>query len=436
MKEKEIKEKEIKEIEKVFKMIENIDNKIKGEKANELKILNSALPDIAYKINEVYIKREERLKSTKGRFNLFTTLLGIGDETRLHSRFITHLLNPQGNHDCGYLFLNLFIDILVNEDNIENFKEIKNKKCNYARTEQSTDSGRRIDIYLEFKKCKIAIENKIWASEQPKQIADYAKFIDANDKNNFLFYLTLNGKESETSSNATYFPISYETHILKWLEKCLQATYKYININQEIQQYQNVIKELTNNKMEKEEMEEIKNLIKENPVIIKYQNEINNEIGNIKLELECQYWDILLKDLEVEKYSINLHEDKKQKYYLVKHENYNDLYFGLIRNIPDNFMMIGISKELANEETKNIYTKLTNELLSIYKKSCEKYKGGYHSNWLAGTFHLYSPGDYFSNNYIQDRLLKSDIKEKAKKDAIKVIEYLKFIQKEWDDLKR
>ena len=356
-------EKEV--IENLASELEKIDNKIKEDLHKNLKSLDSCLPNIAKKINELYIKRKERLIATKGRFNLFTTLLAIGDETRLHSRFITHLLNPKGNHDCDNLFLNLFIDT-ISESNLFPDKEIKNifedikiQNCELVRTEKPAD-GRRIDIYLHFNKSVIAIENKIWASEQPNQIFDYGDFIDSNEKKNFLFYLTLDGKDSETAeitdenskkSNVEYFPISYKEHILKWLEKCLQATYKYVNINQAIQQYKNVIKQLTNQTMENEEMKEINELIKAHPLIIKYQNEINNSINETWNKYRNEFWKKLLDEItifnisisskkDISKWQGNFYESYEVTYqnaiFRIEHDiTKNNFYIGLI-NIPNN----------------------------------------------------------------------------------------------------
>ena len=263
--------------------------------------LKKALKDLAHQIDLIKSNRDAIKKETKQNFNVFTAVLAAHDETRLHSRFITYLLNPNANHDCGKLFLKSFIDTLIerkdvlslNEDQIKALNDIKddNVKCSKATTEKNANR-RRIDIYLDFEdkneKYKIAIENKIYAYEQVQQIADYAEFINSRESNNFLFYLTLDGKESYTAENTTtgqiaeYFSISYREHILAWLEKCLRATYKYPNINQVIQQYQNVVKQLTYQTLEDNDMEKIKEIIKANPGIIKYQNDINNAVEKIK----------------------------------------------------------------------------------------------------------------------------------------------------------
>lgn len=58
------------------------------------------------------IRADERARVTHERFNIFTTLLKEEDEVRLHTRFIHCLLDPAGFHDCGTLFLDLFLAAL------------------------------------------------------------------------------------------------------------------------------------------------------------------------------------------------------------------------------------------------------------------------------------------------------------------------------------
>lgn len=57
-------------------------------------------------------RHESTVRATKGRFNVFTVLRRIGDETCLHSKWIAFLLDPKAEHDCGSLFLDLFVEVL------------------------------------------------------------------------------------------------------------------------------------------------------------------------------------------------------------------------------------------------------------------------------------------------------------------------------------
>lgn len=239
------------------------------------------------------LKSEERLKATKGRFNLFTTLLKVHDENRLHSRFIHFLLNPHESHDCGDLFLRSFAEAICGQNNLSPIHTLIDDNFINGRTEQPTDQGRRIDIYLEFKGGIIALENKIHASEQPEQIQHYAKFIGSFKKKPFLLYLTPHGEDSQTANGATYTSISYEEHILKWIEICLSKTYEFVNVNIALQQYRNVVRELLGRNHYMEDVQAIKEHIKNCPNFLKHFSIISQSVE----ELYNEAWRKILGDL-------------------------------------------------------------------------------------------------------------------------------------------
>jgi len=110
--------------------------------------LTDSMPKLANKVHELSLKREERLKATKGRFNLFTTLLKENDETRLHSRYLFHLLDPTATHDCARMFFDLFVETLIENkplthdgkeaDIVEVLVGLKSDEYLAGRTEQPT----------------------------------------------------------------------------------------------------------------------------------------------------------------------------------------------------------------------------------------------------------------------------------------------------------
>ena len=65
-----------------------------------------------YLLKELNVIRKEfeMLRKREERFNIFSALHKENDERRLHSRFISVLLQPKGKHGKGRLFLKLFID--------------------------------------------------------------------------------------------------------------------------------------------------------------------------------------------------------------------------------------------------------------------------------------------------------------------------------------
>ena len=58
-------------------------------------------------------KLDEERKAKRGEFfNIFNVIGLSSEEVRLHSAFIAELLNPQGSHGVGNLFLKEFLKLL------------------------------------------------------------------------------------------------------------------------------------------------------------------------------------------------------------------------------------------------------------------------------------------------------------------------------------
>lgn len=68
-------------------------------------------------INIVRKKYEEREKN-EDNFNMFTILRKESDEVYLHSRFLSALLDPNGPHRLGTIFLNSFLDRIESDLNM------------------------------------------------------------------------------------------------------------------------------------------------------------------------------------------------------------------------------------------------------------------------------------------------------------------------------
>ena len=195
-------------------------------------------------------------------FNLFSLLRKESDEVRLHSRFIAELLNPEGSHQQGTLFLDCFLEQL----SITDFKTINaTSYVEYYTGIISDDKeyGGNIDILLRSDTNKvIKIENKIYALEQENQLLRYYNF--QND--GYLIFLTLNGKESTNHTDLEnrkidYLQISYKNEITNWLQDCIAKSATVPIVRESIVQYLNLIKKLThqniNTKMSKEIVEKI-----------------------------------------------------------------------------------------------------------------------------------------------------------------------------------
>ncbi len=290
--------KESQQVESFFSEISNEDEILDKELS---RLLLTDISSIIDGINKIKAGREAVIDATKANFNVFTILLAAHDEVRLHTRFLTGLLDGGKNatHGCGTLFLRLFLETL-DECKVEPVEQksttfnillssTDDNEFESTFNEYHTDQG-NIDIIINFKDALIAIENKIWAGEQKDQLSRYSTFTDNTRKSKkYLFFLTLEGRPSESSGGKPYLRISYRDHIIPWLNRCLEKTYKYQNINSVIGQYKKVVKSLLNNTFEEEDMEKIRELIKKNPAVVKYADEIKQCADAIMKDYEKRF---------------------------------------------------------------------------------------------------------------------------------------------------
>ena len=182
----------------------------------------------------------ELARATGEHFNIFHILRVGRLEVTTHSPMLAQLLNPQGDHGQGAAFLRLFLSRFV----ITGFNADTAKvEMEYHVGEVTEDSGGRIDILIrDGKGGMILIENKIYAGDQPNQMARYRDF----GPQAHLFYLTLDGREP---SNIKAVPdlrcISYAAHILAWLKDCRKEVACVHTVRETISQYIHLLQELT-----------------------------------------------------------------------------------------------------------------------------------------------------------------------------------------------
>ncbi len=123
----------------------------------------------------------EKYKQITPDFNAFSTIDPL--ELQL-SRLIGELLNPDGTHGQGSLFLNLFIKQFLQDKKIlGEFSQVS------LELEHSLpDNSGRIDIFMDFDKSfGLAIENKPFARDQASQIERYSKYmVERYGSENFL----------------------------------------------------------------------------------------------------------------------------------------------------------------------------------------------------------------------------------------------------------
>jgi hypothetical protein len=263
------------------------------------------------------IKHHNELTVAKGEhFNLFSVLKIETRENNTHSAFLAELLNPNGSHRMGDVFLKHFITTIEHSNSFET----KNAKVKVERSigtvdlkdkigeEKSQASGGRIDIYLkDINGNIISIENKIHALDQKAQIQRY---YNHKTTKNTVYYLTLKGKDPikesrlELKSGVAFNNISYRDDIIKWLELCLKEVPNFTSLRESINQYILLIKKLAHilNTEEQKALSDtiVENLEESQHIANNYQNVINSIREAFRKELISR----LKKHLEEELYEV------------------------------------------------------------------------------------------------------------------------------------
>ena len=175
--------------------------------------------DIVKKLHEDLQEHQRYQENAGEMFNVFEAF-DIKRSELAWSAVIAYLLNPKGKHCCGDVFLKLFIKQLP--------KPIEfNTSSAFVSTEWDIKELGRIDIIVtdEDNHQAIIIENKIFASDQPEQIARYYRY--ATEKMCYhdfrLLYLTRFGSKPSKESTCgieDFDCISYIDTVKGWLEEC------------------------------------------------------------------------------------------------------------------------------------------------------------------------------------------------------------------------
>lgn len=251
-------------------------------------------------------------------YNIFTLFHDFSDEVNLHSNFIASLLDPNGDHYKSDLFLKLFLetcgidDFSIDTSTATVFKEFKH-----------------IDIYISDGKKHIILENKVYAKDQPTQIARYIEAIKkegAEDEDIYVLYLhpdrelpkenSLGGyklnqdntKLEKDGSSINFKVISYGKEILEWIDRCKNEMSNLTDLNVFLSQYKDVIEMIYDRYKRIDEMEtaNLVEIFKENYTAV---SEIANNYQETRKKIIDRFFknvkDILENDLK-DKYSIEL----------------------------------------------------------------------------------------------------------------------------------
>ena len=201
---------------------------------------------------ELVSHSNELARTTGARFNLFQ-ILKIGHyEVATHSPILAELLDPNGSHAQGPVFLELFLgaDTISHRQGSEWRFDTSTAvvHCEYGIGVKTDSAGGRIDILItDGRGRRIAIENKINAVEQDNWVERYLDFLGPDG---LLIYLTLDGvapqEVHERACADDLIQLSYASHITRWLKDCRKEAATVPVVRESITQYLHLIERLTN----------------------------------------------------------------------------------------------------------------------------------------------------------------------------------------------
>lgn len=184
---------------------------------------NDSSRSLLTKVSVEIQKRDSRSSMAHSEYNIFH-VLEVEEKEVVMCRFLADLLNPEGTHGCGILFLKSFLlDVLGKKEITDTLLFHTN-----VRKEFTIEDERRIDIVIENIRFFIPIEVKIYAGEQKGQCYDYYQYA----KNAQMVYLTRfghmpsaysrkNRHGSEILPTQKINCISWKEDICGWLESLI-----------------------------------------------------------------------------------------------------------------------------------------------------------------------------------------------------------------------
>ncbi|KAF2394298.1 PD-(D/E)XK nuclease family protein [Pseudomonas frederiksbergensis] len=214
-------------------------------------------------------------------FNLFTVLRNNSDEVYLHSRFLAYLLNPKGSHGCGIRLLNAFLEVM----------EVEGFDLTSATVQAEYKS---IDIFVQNSQGQaIVIENKIYARDAYEQLHRYNQLVKREGyQKTWNLYLTLDGSEpaGHSKKDLDVSVISYETDIIRWLERCIPLVAREAGLREAIFQYIELLQKLTSTDQGGKYMEQLKKKLKEGDNLLLVAD-INRAYKEVQIELQAELWE-------------------------------------------------------------------------------------------------------------------------------------------------
>lgn len=261
------------------------------------------LTHLLIQLSEINLRYKELSRISGDNFNVFN-ILDIQNLEKTHSKVIAELLNPQGCHDSGDVYLKHFLSV-IKVDDFQTVNVQVEKEKFVGKISSDEEAGGRIDIVItnnHESNSPIIIENKIYARDGNKQLIRYNNY----NKNGKLIYLNLDSSEPSTESlgglskSEDITIISYSDHILRWLDLCKKDSVDKPLIRETINQYINIVKVLTGKSNSTKMENEIVGHLLKNKESVESAFLVSENINNLKKRIIKDYFIKQMKEIAKE----------------------------------------------------------------------------------------------------------------------------------------
>ncbi len=285
--------------------------------------------ELLSKVSEEIKEQGYRSTSVTG-YNIFR-ILKMTEQEVIMCRFLADLLNPEGEHGCGILFLKSFLQNVLKETRVNDTLLMHTD----VFREVMIDGARRIDLVIENARFLIPIEVKIYAKEQNGQCFDYYAYARQYDKDTQLVYLTRHGSlpseysrrskdGTEIVSDDSIMCISWERDIYEWLDGVLPRLEDPV-IKAVIMQYMEAIDSFTDRK-DGRIMETCLDILYESADFFRAGIQIEKTVKAAKLKLIQLVLDDFKKEMEHIAPVYGLELEQEAKYYDYTERSYEEFY--------------------------------------------------------------------------------------------------------------
>ena len=174
--------------------------------------------------------------------NIFQILRISKNEIR-HSNFLSWLLESDGSHKLGDIFLKRFLREVFSSERFTEIDQIDVEGMDLSKVEILRE-WKNIDVLVKLNNIVVCIENKVLSKEHSNQLKRYKEIINMEFPSHIktFVYLTPEGEDSQNETDS-YLPISYE-FIVETLDKIISVYGESLNeqVKNYIKDYITIIK--------------------------------------------------------------------------------------------------------------------------------------------------------------------------------------------------